>query len=101
MNAVPAALTTFKVVAIVGPRPSRFNAPSVSHAALGVKVQGLRLLNMTLERDAYVIRQSESGDYFIVPLEKADTFWEDELEGDADYAVYVDLFEVQIYDYEV
>lgn len=56
---------------------------------------------MTLERDAYVIRQSESGDYFIVPLEKADTFWEDELEGDADYAVYVDLFEVQIYDYEV
>lgn len=52
-------------------------------------------------RDAYVIRMSESGDYWLVPLEKANDFWEDELNGDADYAVYIDLFDLQIYDYEV
>lgn len=56
---------------------------------------------MTIVRDAYVIRQSESGDYFLVPLEFAEQFWEDELNGDADYAQYIDLFEFQIYDYEV
>lgn len=56
---------------------------------------------MTLERDIYVIRQSESGDYFLVPLERGDDFWQDELEGNADYATYVDLFDLQIYDYEV
>lgn len=53
------------------------------------------------DKDVYVIRQSESGDYYIVPLDKADQFWEDELEGDADYAQYIDLNELQIYDYEV
>lgn len=51
--------------------------------------------------DIYVIRQSESGDYFLVPIENADAFVEDELNGDADYAVYIDLFDLQIYDYEV
>lgn len=54
-----------------------------------------------IERDIYVIRQSESGDYFLVPLEKADDFWEDELNDDATYATYVDLFDLQIYEYEV
>lgn len=56
---------------------------------------------MSLNDTVHVIRQSESGDYFLVPLEKANTFWEDELEGEADYAQYIDLFEIQIYDYEV
>lgn len=54
-----------------------------------------------IERDIYVIRQSESGDYFIVPLEKADDFWSDELEGEAYYAEYVELNDLQIYEYEV
>lgn len=54
-----------------------------------------------IERDIYVIRQSESGDYFLVPLEKAEQFWEDELNDMADYAEYVDLFDLQIYEYEV
>lgn len=56
---------------------------------------------MTIDRDIYVIRQSESGDYFLVPLEKAEQFLEDELNEDASYAVYIDLFDFQIYDYEV
>lgn len=51
--------------------------------------------------DVFVIRQSESGDYFLVPLDKADVFNEDELAGDADYAQYIDLFDLQIYEYEV
>lgn len=51
--------------------------------------------------DVMVIRQSESGDYFLVPLDKADQFWEDELNGEADYAEYIDLFDLQIYEYEV
>lgn len=54
-----------------------------------------------IERDIYVIRQSESGDFFLVPLEKAEDFLEDELNDDADYATYVDLFDLQIYEYEV
>lgn len=58
-----------------------------------------RLLNMD-DRDVFVIRQSESGDYFIVPLEKADQFWVDELEGEADYAEYIDIFDIQIYEYD-
>lgn len=53
------------------------------------------------ERDIYVIRQAESGDYYLVPLEKAEYFWEDELNGDAAYATYIDLFDLQVYDYEV
>ena len=56
---------------------------------------------MSEHRDTCVIRISESGDYFLVPLEFADQFWEDELNGDADYAQYIDLFELQIYDYDV
>jgi hypothetical protein len=48
-----------------------------------------------------VIRQSESGDYFLVPLDKAETFLEDELDGDADYAEYIDLFDLQIYEYDI
>lgn len=56
---------------------------------------------MAIERDIYVIRQSESGDYWLVPLEKAEDFWEDELNGDADYATYIELDDLQIYDYEV
>ncbi len=55
---------------------------------------------MVDERDIYVIRQSESGDYFLVPLSKAEDFWEDELEGNADYAEYIELDSLQIYDYE-
>jgi len=54
-----------------------------------------------IERDIYVIRASESGDYFLVPIEKADDFWGDELEGDADYAQYIDLHDLLIYEYEV
>jgi len=55
-----------------------------------------------MEQDeVYVIRQSESGDYYLVPLDKADSFWGDELNQEADYATYVDLFDLQIYDYEV
>lgn len=50
--------------------------------------------------DIFVIRQSESGDYWLVPLEKAEEFLVDELEGNADYATYIDLFDLQIYDYE-
>ncbi len=53
------------------------------------------------ERDVFVIRQSESGDFFLVPLDKAESFWEDELNNAADYAVYIDLNDLQIYDYEV
>lgn len=56
---------------------------------------------MTLERNPYVIRMSESGDYYLVPIEKADVFVEDEFNGEADYATYIDLFDFQIYDYEV
>jgi len=51
--------------------------------------------------EVYVIRKSESGDYYLVPLDKADQFWEDDLNDEADYATYVDLFDLQIYDYEV
>src|SRR3546814_17764324 len=54
-----------------------------------------------IERDAYVLRQSESGDWYLVPLEKAEAFWEDEMDDAADYATYVDLNDLQIYDYEV
>lgn len=54
-----------------------------------------------MSKDIYVIRKSESGDYFLVPLDKAEKFWEDELEGEADYAQYIDLEELQIYDYEI
>lgn len=56
---------------------------------------------MTIEQEVYVIRQSESGDYYLVPLDKADDFWEDELNDDARYATYIDLYDLQIYDYEV
>lgn len=52
------------------------------------------------EQEVYVIRQSESGDYFIVPLEYASSFYEDELNGDATYATYIDLFDLQIYEYD-
>lgn len=55
---------------------------------------------MTIDRDPYVIRKSESGDYFLVPLDKADTFLDDEFEGNACYAIYVTLEELQIYDFE-
>ena len=58
-------------------------------------------MNKNSEQQAYVIRMSESGDYFLVPLDKADTFWQDELEGNADYAEYIELEDLQIYDYEV
>ncbi len=54
-----------------------------------------------VKQEVFVIRQSESGDYFLVPLEKAEEFYDDELEGYADYAQYIDLEELQIYDYEV
>lgn len=54
-----------------------------------------------MAQDVFVIRMSESGDYWLVPLEYADRFWEDEMNGEADYAVYIDLFDLQIYDYEV
>lgn len=54
-----------------------------------------------IDRDVYVIRQSESGDYYIVPLDYADRFVDDEFNGEADYAVYIDLLDLQIYDYEV
>lgn len=54
-----------------------------------------------IDRDAYVIRQSESGDYYLVPLQYADSFVDDEFNGDADYAIYIDLNDLQIYDYEV
>lgn len=54
-----------------------------------------------MTQDVFVIRMSESGDYWLVPLEYADRFWEDEMNGEADYAVYIDLFDLQIYDYEV
>lgn len=37
----------------------------------------------------YVIKQSESGDWFLVPLEYDDSFYEDELEEKADYAQYI------------
>lgn len=53
------------------------------------------------DRDIFVIRQSESGDYYLVPLEYADKFWEDELNDDADYATYIDLFDIQIYEYDI
>ena len=52
-------------------------------------------------REGFVIRQSESGDWFIVPEENADTFFDDELEGEAFYATYVDLNELVIFDFEV
>jgi hypothetical protein len=32
---------------------------------------------------------SESGDWFLVPWDKRETFWEDELEEKADYADYI------------
>lgn len=51
--------------------------------------------------DVFVIRQSESGDYFLVPLDKADDFIDDELDGNADYAQYIDLFDLQIYEYDI
>lgn len=53
------------------------------------------------DRDIFVIRKSESGDYYLVPLDKADCFIEDELNDDADYALYIDLEDLQIYDYEL
>lgn len=56
---------------------------------------------MAEDQDIFVIRKSESGDYYLVPLEKADDFWEDELNDNADYATYIDLHDLQIYDYEV
>lgn len=56
---------------------------------------------MKEQQDIFVIRQSESGDYFLVPLAMADSFWEDELEGNADYAQYIDLHDLQIYEFEV
>lgn len=56
---------------------------------------------MTDTDDIYVIRQSESGDYFLVPIDKASDFVDDELEGNADYAIYIDLFDLQITDFEV
>ena len=54
-----------------------------------------------IDRDVYVIRQSESGDYWLVPIQFAEQFIEDEFNGSADYAVYIDLHELQIYDFEV
>jgi len=54
-----------------------------------------------ITQDIFVIRTSESGDYFLVPLEKADDFWEDELNGEADYAQYIDLFDLQITEFLV
>lgn len=56
---------------------------------------------MTDDRDIFIIRQSESGDYYLVPLEKATDFEEDDLNDVADYAIYIDLFDLQIYEYEV
>lgn len=37
----------------------------------------------------FVMMQSESGDWFIVPIEYKDAFYEDELEEKADYARYI------------
>lgn len=48
-----------------------------------------------------VLKQSESGDWFLVPYLKADTFRKDELEGKADYADYVELHRLRIIDYEI
>lgn len=56
---------------------------------------------MVDDREIFVIRVSESGDYYLVPLDKAEDFWEDELNDAADYATYIDLYDFQIYDYEV
>lgn len=57
---------------------------------------------MAEDRDIYVIRKSESGDHYLVPIQHADQFYNDELEGNAfDYAQYIDLYDLQIYDYEV
>lgn len=56
---------------------------------------------MSIDRDIYVIRMSESGDYWLVPIGRADQFWFDELNGEADYAQYIDLFDLQIYEFEV
>lgn len=55
---------------------------------------------VTLTRDVYVIRQSESGGWYVIPIEKAETFLEDELEGDADYARYIELEDLLIYDFD-
>lgn len=51
-------------------------------------------------RDGYVIRKSESGDYYILPEEYADSFWEDELNDEASYATYINLEDLVIYDCE-
>lgn len=57
---------------------------------------------MVDDREVYVIRQSESGDYWLVPIKFADQFIDDEFDGVADYATYIgDLNELQIYDFEV
>ena len=56
---------------------------------------------MSESNETYVIRVSESGDYFLVPLEFADQFLEDELEGNADYAFYIDLFDLQIKEFYI
>ena len=38
----------------------------------------------------FTFAQSESGDWFIIPKDKQDVFWEDELnDRDIDYATYV------------
>ena len=45
------------------------------------------------------IVQSESGDFFIVPDDKVDDFWEDELNEKADYAMYIpDISSVPVID---
>ncbi len=49
-----------------------------------------------------VIKQSESGDYFLVPYTKKDDFYEDELNDAANYATYISRPDsVRILDYEI
>jgi len=51
---------------------------------------------------SFVIKQSESGDWFLVPYLKKDQFLEDELNGNASYADYIgDPSQVRILDYEI
>lgn len=44
---------------------------------------------------------SDSGDWFLVPLHKVDDFNDDELEGNADYATYVELHQLIIKSYSI
>jgi hypothetical protein len=52
---------------------------------------------------SFVIKSSESGDWFLVPYLKADSFVDDEYEGKIDYEItYIGRPEnVRIIDYEI